>query len=180
MHGLEQKHGIWVNDQPIDGEADDSEQWKQESQRIQRKNRSRQIPKTVLLLLSLFVGDATGARRSLLEIQALLQLLNKSNERKRANDDGDEIEEGVRDDEVNDEGVWLAHVLQMIVALKAEQCRRDGKGRELQLIELLGFTNQKSIVDHLQHRCGDVLDAQVRKWVERDRLFRYAIFWLKG
>ena len=126
MRRLEQEHGIWVNDQPIDGEADDGQQRDQKSQQIQRKHRTRQIPKTLLLLLHL--PATTAVRRPLLKIQTLLQLLNESHERKRANDDGDEIEERVRDDKVNDEGVGFPHVLQMMIALEAEQRRRDGEG----------------------------------------------------
>ena len=126
MDRLKQKHGIWVHDQPIDGEADDCEKREQESQRIDGKNRSRESPKTPLPLPPL-VGASSGACGSLLEIQALLQLLDESKERESTSDDGDEIEEGVSDDKVNDEGVRLAHVLQMMIALEAEQRRRDGE-----------------------------------------------------
>ena len=51
-----------------------------------------------------------------LKIEALLKLLEKPDQGKGGDDDGDEIEERVGDDEVDDEDVRLSHPFQMHVA----------------------------------------------------------------
>ena len=94
-----------------------------------------------------------------LEIQAFLQFLNESHHRKGTDDDGNEIKERISDHKVKDESVRFAHFFQVRIALEIVKGGRDGERGELQLVELLRFADEKTVVDGLDQHSWHVFDA---------------------
>ena len=119
MSAFKKKHGIRVNYQPIRGKNDDSNERYQQNEAIQSQQESRESPETVVA-----PRDTRGFS---LKIEALLKLLEKPDQGKGGDDDGDEIEERVGDDEVDDEDVRLSHPFQVHVATEVVDGGRHGK-----------------------------------------------------
>ena len=104
MGSFKEKHAIRIDNQPINGKNENEDETKQKSQAIQRKDGPRQAPGAP--------SFGAAARGAVVKLVALLKLLNKSNQRKSGYNDRQQTEEQrIRDDEVNSEGVGLAHAL---------------------------------------------------------------------
>lgn len=166
MGRLEQEDCLRVNNEPVDGEAQDHDQTKQEAHAIQSKNRSRQIPQMLLLVVVL---DASSGGL-LLEIQALLQLLKESNQRESGNADGNEINQRIGYHEINDKSVRLAHSLHVRMALVVGDGRGHGEGRVLQLVQFVRLSDERLVVEHSQQESGNIFVVDVGERVDHDQL----------
>ena len=140
MSAFKKKHGVRVDHQPIDGEYDNGNQRYQQKEAIQGQHQPRKGPK--------MAGFSAGGFP--VKTDAFLQLLEKFDEGKGGDDDGDEIKKRIGDDEVDDEHVGLSHSFEMAVTPEVVNGGRHGEGRVLQLVDLLRVTQHKLVVDPLK------------------------------
>ena len=122
MGRFKQEDGIGVHDDPVDGETHDGDETKQKEDAIQSEDGSGHIPETLFPLLC-----RVGSHRPALKIQALLQFLKESNERKSGNKNWNEVKERIGHHKIYGKNVRFSHSLHVRTAFVVGYRRRHRK-----------------------------------------------------